>query len=236
MAIKIECSNCGFQNDLGRIFCSQCGQKLDLRDTSMESLKERREFDFGKLFQWLLSLVVLIGIATILSLAFWPATTVPVYMDAAGSKQVPVKIAAILRALSYNRAITLDFDEGELNGFLAERAKLNKLKAFTIDLKPGSFDLCAALTWTPVTNVAFLAKIQIPVTISLKGGFQGGVFLPENGRIGHLPLPGRSMKFSTDLLGSYLPDILNEKRIIDSLRTVAIDERRVDLTLAPVGK
>lgn len=236
MAIKIECSTCGFQNDLGRVFCSQCGQKLDLRDTSMESLEERREFDFGRLFRWLLSLLVIGALVGLLGFGLWPAKPAPVYSEAVGVRQVPVKLSAILRALSYNKAMTLDFQEGELNGYLAERAKVKHLTALTVDLKPGAFNLYAAFDWIPPTNMTFLAKVKIPITITLKGGFQGGVFIPEKGQIGHLPLPGKTLSVSTDYFAALFPDILAEKRLIDALRTVAIEETRADLMLAPPGK
>lgn len=236
MAIKIECSICGLQNDLGRVFCAQCGQKLDLRDTSMESLERRREIDWGRLIRWVLSLAVLGAVVTALGLALWPAKAAPVYYEAAGARQVPVKLGAVLRALSYNKPVTLDFQEGELNGFLAERAKVKRLKSLTIDLKPGSFSLYAALEWTPPTNLTYLAKVKIPVSMTLKGGFQGGVFFPGKAQLGHLPLPGRARDVSSGFFAQLLPDIVNEKRIIDALRTVAIEELRADLTLTPVGQ
>ncbi|MEI8139536.1 MAG: hypothetical protein WCI03_06685 [bacterium] len=236
MAIKIECKTCGFRNDLGRVFCAQCGQKLDLRDTSMNELEERREFNFGMWIRWGISVVVIVTVSVIIGLALWSAKPVPVYTEAVGSRQVPIKIAAILRALSYNKPMTLDFQEGELNGFLAARAKVKHLNAFTIDLKPGSFDLYAALDWSPPTNLAFLAKIKIPVSFTLQGSFQGGVFMPGKGRVGHLPLVGKAQVLSTDFFATLLPDILAEKRLIDALQTVAIEERQADLTLTPVGK
>ncbi len=236
MAIKIQCSSCGFQNDLGRVFCGQCGQKLDLHDTSMDDLEERREFDVGKWIRWGLSIVVLGSVAVVAGLALWPAKPAPVYFEAAGARQVSVKLSAILKALSYNRDMRLDFQEAELNGFLAERARVRHLKTLTVDLKPGSFELCASLAWAPPTNVSFLAKIKIPVSMSLSGGFQGGVLIPGKARIGHLPLPGKAAVLSTGFFAGLFPDILAEKRMIDSLRTVAIDELRADLTLTPMGK
>lgn len=236
MAIKIECASCGFLNDLGRVFCSQCGQKLDLRDTSMESLEQRREIDWGGIIRWGVALVMLSVVVTVLGLALWPVKAAPVYFEAVGARQVPVKLSAVLRALSYNKAMTLDFQEGELNGFLAERAKVKRLKFLTIDLKPGSFNLHASMDWTPVTNLAYLAEIKIPLSMTLKGSFQGGVFFPGTAQVGHLPLPGKSQEIATRFFASLLPDITNEKRIIDALRTVAIEELRADLTLTPVGK
>jgi hypothetical protein len=202
----------------------------------MEDLEERREIDYGKWIRWVVSIVVLGGIALVVGLALWPAKPASVYMEAAGARQVSVKMAAILRALSYNRDVTLDFQEAELNGFLAERAKVKRLNALSIDLKPGSFDLYAALAWAPPTNVSFLAKIKIPVTMRLSGSFQGGVLFVEKGRLGHLPLPGRTLEVSTGFFAKQFPDVLAEKRMIDALRTVAIDELRADLTLTPLTK
>ncbi len=236
MAIKIECTSCGFQNDLGRVFCAQCGKKLDLRDTSMQALDDRREFDFGKWIRRGLSTIVLLLIVGVVGLAAWPTRPVPVYTEAVGARQIPVKLSAVLRALSYNQNITLDFQEGELNGFLAERAKVRHLKALTIDLKPGSFDLYATFNWTPVTNLAFLAKVTIPVSMSLSGGFMGGVFIPGKAQVGHLPLIGRTRDLATVFFASLCPDMIAQQRLIDSLRTVAIEETRADLTLVPVGK
>lgn len=236
MAIKIKCSSCGFQNDLGRVFCAQCGQKLDLRDTSMESLEDRRVMDWGRLVRWVFTLVILGALAAIVGLALWPVKAAPVYYEAVGAKQVPVKVSGVLRALSYNKAITLDLQEGELNGFLAERAKVKRLASLTIDLKPGSFNLHAVMKWTPPTNLTYLAKVNVPLSMTLKGSFQGGVFFPGKAQVGHLPLPGKTQDVVTGFFASLLSDVINEKRMIDALRTVAIEELRVDLTLVPVGK
>lgn len=233
MAIKIECSNCGYQNDLGRVFCVQCGQKMDLKATSMADLADRREFDYGALIRGILTTVVMLLVAGVLGLAFWPLRCPTVFREDAGAVQVPIKAKAIRSALSYNRNINLSFTEGELNGFLAERAKSRKLEALAIDLKPGVFDLYSGVSWRPPTNLTFLASVRIPLTLNLRGSFQAGVFTIETVRVGHLSLPASAATPVTDHFAGLFADILAEKRVVSSLKSVAIEEAKADLSLGP---
>ena len=233
MAIKIECSNCGHQNDLGRIFCVQCGQKMDMHATSMVDLNARREFDYGALIRRSVVAVLVLLIAGVVGLAFWPMKCPPVFRDDAGAVQVPIKAKAIRSALSFNRNVNLNFSEGELNGFLADRAKSRKIELLAIDLKPGAFVLYSALYWSPLTNVAWLASIRVPVAISLQGSFQAGVLTIEQVHMGHLPLPGSVRNPVKDYFSTLFSDILSEKRITSSLKTVALEETKADLFLGP---
>lgn len=233
MAIRIECSNCGHRNDLGRVFCVSCGQKLDLRSTSMGDLQERREVDYGKWIQPLLVGVVILAVAGIVGAILWPVPTPVVFFDDSGAVQVPIKARAVRAALSYNREIKITLTEAEINGFLAERAKSRKVGKLAMDLRTGTFDIYAGFNWAPATNVAWLAKVRLPVSMDLRGGFQAGVLTVERARIGHLPLPGASRKVVLDYFGTLFADVVGEKRFVSSLKSVAIDESKADLVLGP---
>ena len=233
MAIKIECSNCGHQNDLGRVFCVQCGQKLDLHATSMQELDDRREFDFSKLFKGLLVAVVVLAFGGILGAAFWQVQKPIVQLEVAGVTQVPIKARAVLQAISYHRSVTLDLTERELNGFLAERAKIRKLRDLTIDLKTGTFELYAALNWCPATNVSFLASVNLPVTLGMRGSFKDGKLMVEQARVGHLVLPGSARKAVVDYFADVFKDVTGEQRFVSSLKPVAIEESTAHLPLGP---
>ena len=233
MAIKIECSNCGHQNDLGRVFCLQCGQKMDLRATAMTDLNARRESDYGTLIRRIMATVVALLIAGVVGVAFWPMKCPPVLRDGAGAVQVPIKAKAIRSALSFNRNVSLDFSEGELNGFLAGRAAARHVELVAIDLKPGAFELYSAFYLTPFTNVAWLAGIRVPVALNLRGSFQAGVLTVEKVHLGHLPLPEMARKPVVDYFSALFSDILSEKRVVSSLKSVAIEETKADLSLVP---
>jgi hypothetical protein len=233
MAIHIECSNCGFQNELGRVFCSSCGQKLNLNDTAMTDLNARREVDFGKWIRFLVMGLLILSVGGLVGAILWPVKTPPVFFEAAGSVQIPIKAKAARTALSYNREIKIDLTEGELNGFLAERAKSRKVGKLAIDLKTGMFDLYTGFDWSPPKAITWLAKVKISVSMDMRAGFQAGVLIVERCRIGHLPLPGSSRNVVIEYFSSLFGDIIGEKRVVSSLKTVAIEESKVTLVLAP---
>ncbi|MEI6515650.1 MAG: zinc ribbon domain-containing protein [bacterium] len=233
MAIKIECSQCGYQNELGRMFCGGCGQKIDMNATSMQDLGDRVEFDYGKFVRRLVTTLVLLLVIVPVGLAFWTVKTPVVFSDAAGAVQVPIKARAIRQALSYNRAIVSDLSEGELNGFLSERARSRKLGTLAIDLKTGTFELYSSTVWCPLTNVSFLASVKLPVSLGLCGSFKNGVMTVEQARVGHLPIPGTAKGLVTGYFASLFKDILGEQRIISALRTVEIDDTKANLSFSP---
>ena len=233
MAMHIECSNCGYSNDLGRMFCSSCGQKLNLHDTSMTDLNDRREVDYGKWIRGVLAGLLILGVGSLAGAILWPVKPPPVFYEATGAIQIPIKARAVRTALSYNREIKIDLTEGELNGFLAERAKSRKAGKLAIDLKTGMFDLYAGFDWSPATNITWLAKVKIPVSMDMRAGFQAGVLMIERCRIGHLPLPGSSKNVVIDYFATMFSDITGEKRVVSLLKNVAIEDTKVTLVLAP---
>jgi hypothetical protein len=233
MAIHIECSSCGHQNELGRVFCASCGLKLDLNATSMSELQDKREIDYGKWIRFTvvgLSVLVLGGITGAL---LWPVNTPVVLHEDAGAVQIPIKARAARTTLSYNREIKFELTEGELNGFMTERARSRKIGKLAIDLKTGTFVLYAGFNWTPATNVTWLAKVKIPISMEMRGTFQGGVMGVEWARIGHCPLPGSVKNIVVEYFASTFSDVISEKGVVSALKEVAISDTQASLVLRP---
>jgi hypothetical protein len=233
MSIKIECEKCGFQNVLGRVFCAQCGVKLDLRATSAEEFDERRRFDYARFVKLTLVFLALVLILGVIGAALWPDTIPSVRVDKAGAVQIPIKAKAVRSAISFNRSVTLDLSEGELNGFLEERARNRNIPGLAIDLKPGAFDLYSIQDWRPATNIAVLAWVHTRYSMTLRGSFQNGVLKIENARFGHLPLPEFARRQVVDFFAGLFADIIREKRVVGALKSVAIEETRADMVLGP---
>lgn len=233
MAIHIECSNCGHQNELGRVFCGSCGTKLDLNATSMSELQERREIDYGKWIRRLFTTVLVLGIAGIAGALLWPMKTPTVFFEEAGAAQVTMKARAARTALSFNREIKFELTEGELNGFMTERARSRKVGKLAVDLKTGGFVLYAGFNWAPATNVTWLADVKIPVSMEMKGAFKGGVMGVEWARIGHCPLPGTAKNIVVEYFGKMFADITGEKKVVSAIKEVAISETQANLVLGP---
>lgn len=230
MAIKIECGACGFANDLGRVFCTQCGQKLDMRRTSISDLQDRREFDWGRLLGKIVSRTVAIAIIAVLALAFWPIPRQDVALEKSGASQVLLKTRAVKTALVAKRSVSVEFTETELNSYLAERAKARNLTALTVDLQPGAFELRTWMTWhAPITNISWLVIAGIPVSCGLTGSFVDGKLVVQRGRVGHLPLVGPTSGLAAALFGNVLNDIVDEKDVAAALTGATLDEGKIEL-------
>lgn len=233
MAIKIECGQCGFRNDLGRVFCTKCGLKLDLQRTSHADLQERREIEYGAIFGRIAGFLFVLAPILLVGLALWPPNPLVVMTDGAGAQQVPMKTRAVKQALMARQKVAVEFTEAELNGFLAVRAQTRGLKKLAMDVNPGQFDLAASFAWRPAaaTNFAWVVKnkIALPVTLTLSAGFAQGKLEVQGAKIGHLPLPGLTRSVVAGFFGGVFQDIVSEKQVVESLADGVVGPDRISL-------
>lgn len=231
MAIKIECSQCGFRNDLGRVFCTKCGVKLDLKRTSQAELEKRREIEIGPILNKVAVFLFVVVPLCLLGLALWPAKPVALRADQAGAQQVMMKTRAVKQAIVNRQKVSVDFTEPEINGFLAARATLRGVKVLNVDLQQDRFTMMASLAWRPpaATNIPWVVKnkISLPVSFSMTGGFRNGQFVLKSARMGHLPLLGPAQAISTGFFAGLFPDVLAEKPVIDAMAEAVIRQERI---------
>lgn len=233
MAIKIKCDKCGFQNDLGRMFCVQCGRRLELTHTSLDELASKRKIEWRPILRRVLTGLGVVAVAGVIGAAFWPPSPAKVLVDPAGVKQIPSKTQALQKALRARQRVSLEFAEAELNGFLEERAKSRKLHHLTIDLKPGEFDLAAGHRWVPITAVAALTNLVLPVSCELTAGFKGGTLAVKGGRFGHIPLPAPAASLMTPWFTGWFDDVLARTNLVEGLQSVTLEEDKATLVFGP---
>ena len=233
MAIKIECQICGFMNDLGRVFCTQCGKRLELTNTSLDDLARRRTFDWGPLVSqvagWTLALIVV----AIIGAALWQKMPVRVPTDPAGVKQIPMKVRIVQTALRARQPIAVPFTEAEVNGFLEARAKSRKLDHLSVDFKPGMLTFAAGHPWRPVTQVTVLTNLVMPVTCELSARFDGPTLVVRGGRLGHLPLPSPAAALMVPWFRGWFDDVLAQTGMVRSLKSVTLEENGAQLVFGP---
>lgn len=231
MAIKIECTQCGFRNDLGRVFCTKCGVKLDLRRTAQSDLQERRELEIVPILGRIAGILLVVVPVALLALAFWPAKPPAVLLDSAGTQQVQMKTRAVKQALMARQKVGVEFSEGELNGYLANRASLRGFKKLTVDVTPGQFELMASLAWRPaaVSNVAWVVKNRVaaPITLTMKAGFTQGRLSVRGVKVGHLPLPGPAKSLVTGFFADLFKDVIAEKQVVESVSDAVFGQDKV---------
>ena len=81
--MMIKCSKCGFENQMGAIFCRQCGEKINMDEITPESLQEKEDGQekvkkgIKTTLKWVLR-IVLLAIVGLLAAALIP-WKLPVY-------------------------------------------------------------------------------------------------------------------------------------------------------------
>lgn len=233
MAIKIQCQTCGFQNELGRVFCVQCGKRLELTNTSLEDLAQRRQIEWGPIVRRILGWLAVLLVAAVMGAAFWRQPVGTILSDPSGPQQIATKTRALQHALRARQRVSLTLGEAEVNGFLEARAKSRGVEHLAIDLRPGGFELSAWHRWMPVTNVNVLTNLVIPVSCELSCAFEGKTCVVKGGRLGHIPLPGAVAVLTAPWYQGWFDDVLAQTNLLAALQGVTIEDGTAQLVFGP---
>lgn len=233
MAIKIDCQICGFENDLGRVFCVHCGKKLEFSRTSLDELAERRQTDWTPVIKRIIGAVVFLVIVVVVAVAFWPLPPSDLQIDPSGVAQIPIKTRQMQDALRAHQSVKVTFNESELNGFLAARAKLRNVRQLVLDLKPGAFTMTAWDDWVPVAAAPGLSNLAIRVSCEWTATLDKGGLVVKGGRFGHLPLPTPLAAFAASQFSVWFDDVLAQTGLVQSLKSVEIDDSKASLVFGP---
>jgi len=183
----IVCGKCGNQNQLGRVFCSSCGAKLDTNAMTSQAVTEMAKQNFIQKY-WKIMVISLVAIILIImGLSFWPQSA-PI--GDAGKPAGIQRTKALLDAARTAKAGTKVgpvFKEAELNAYFGAKAKEWGLKSLSVDLKP--YDMHVRMI-KPLFNAVTMFGMKFEPTISYDvhfGSSQQYVF-PRSASKGHLPM------------------------------------------------
>ncbi|MFC1496967.1 zinc ribbon domain-containing protein [Verrucomicrobiota bacterium] len=186
----ILCDKCGAENELGRVFCTGCGSKLDLTNLSSEAVSESlRENWFLK--HWKKFLYgVLVLLALVVALVFWPKVK-PIGRK--GTHYNKRRLERQLRsfvAVGSKKSMSETLKEEDINGYF-EYSKAEKIKAdyvgFRVHDRFFAVRVVRPLWSWKISSLVIEPKISydlfcVPV--------QGGRVAVRKAWIGHLRLMG----------------------------------------------
>ena len=127
--MMIKCSKCGFENQMGAIFCRQCGEKIDMNALSPEALeesrgKEERKKKVAGLIRNLVGIVLLLAIVGIGAGLFVPWGH-PAYQAPEEDKEMETKLDLKMNLLASETVFRLPekekFSMAELNHLFEKR-------------------------------------------------------------------------------------------------------------------
>jgi zinc ribbon protein len=243
----IVCSKCGYDNELGRIFCHSCGAKLNLTEIKSpsqggKSLVKKTKGGPGKIVSRLVVIAILAVVVMVLFLAFQLPNIRPISTSSEDLVLSDKKRAALDDLVVQKQPNTITISEGELNSFIQTLGFENG-PAGTLAVVPTRLQLELG---DGVVTAVFLGKLHIAGSVEKQiylnytgvptiedGHF---VFKPTAGALGLLPMsPWLLVK--TGVFDQYFAKLFvnldKEKQVLDSLSSISVTPQSVVLNYQP---
>lgn len=230
------CPQCGHDNDIGRIFCAKCGQKLEISRIGVPSgirrgaRKGKKGIPFPQLAAFVFKKFVQVtflaaAVAFLVSVWILPrdASRVPGEKDLEAYQK---KRAALEEAFGSQAGGQFTFREEELNAKLAE-AVANTRKAagenaggmqiekLTVSLGDGTATLAIGQKWK-----WFRLAVQVTARVRNEGGKWG--FVPVEIRVGRWLAPAILHPHLVPVLQKFLSDLSPEQQKMGEAAAVEI--------------
>jgi hypothetical protein len=242
----IVCSKCGYDNELGRIFCHSCGAKLDLTEVKAPSqggrIFRRTKGGIGKLFSRLVSIAILAVVVVVLFLACQVPTIRAISTSSDDLNHSDEKRAALDRLLVDKSPRSIAVTEGELNSFI-QQLGFESGTPGTLQLVPTRLQLELG---DGVVTAVFLGRIHIAGSVEKQlylsytgvptvenGHF---VFKPKAGALGALSI-GPWLLVKTGLFDHCFAGLFGrldrEKQALDTLSSITVTPQMAVLSYQP---
>jgi hypothetical protein len=243
------CPKCNHDNELGRIFCHQCGQKLDINQIKPpsrggKSLRKKSEFSAGKAISWILRLAVLGALVWVVYLVAQVPDVKSIETTNADLISFFKKRDAIENAVATKHEISLSFTQTELNKYI-DTFKLEKPEGKGLVMSVSNLQVELEkdeATAIVVGKVSVGTSWEKNLYISYTGtpGVEDGKFTfnPVTAHIGALKVPVFLLQRTTFVqswFNQLFGQLKDEKRLLDSATSVTSDTQALIVTYKPAA-
>jgi len=242
----LTCSKCGYDNELGRIFCHSCGAKLDLSEIKSPSQGgaklKKRGAGAGRFVWRTIGVLILLAIVAIIYLAAQVPT--PQHLGTTNQDLISAdkKRFDLDQLAAQNRPQVITVTEAELNafvsslGFKKSDTRGAAITPISVQLELGNGEVTAIFIGRLSIGNTFSKNVCLTYTgrpMIEDGQF---VFQPVRGLIGSLPIPGPIMEATgifDQCFGKLFVNLGHERQVLNSLKSISVTSQQVDLSYEP---
>jgi hypothetical protein len=222
MTNTIPCARCGHQNVLGRIFCTNCGQKLDFEALDRKTMRAgpapaARFIRIG----------IVLALVGAIVMVLKPAATTGAAGGLQEAQRLNQKIRLVRGAVLDGKRITQEVSETELNGYLAEVIKrsnenLPKDKKQPVLLR--AINVRVEKDGITVVLLAQAGPITVSYSTSGKPAKRDGKFVlsSDGAKVGLMPVPGAVGSWVAKQASYVFSKLANERALLDQVSNMEL--------------
>lgn len=244
----LPCQKCGHENELGRIFCHQCGTRLDLSQIKApghggKKLRRKGAMTPGRIIRWGIDAVIVAILGWGLYLMCQVPALRPVKHSDEEAQAANDKKFELEQHINQKKPYQITFSESELNS-LVHSFHFEKREGSGIRVEPTELQLELG---DGVATSVFVGKMmlgpmekEIYVRYTCAPKLVDGrmEFVPVSGAVGDLPIHPKILS-STGALQNYFRSLFGslsqEKVLLDQLTSVSVGGGQADLAYVPAG-
>lgn len=203
--MSLKCSCCGYDNDPTRVYCHNCGEKLEIAEGSAAlpggftpvqdfadrpPARKRRPIAWGALFSALFKVVILAGLTAAVVLAVLPPLDVPPPVQA--NEQAAERIDDMLKgAAASSGAIAFELPEADVQKWFVSSVHFKPSEGF-VSLRP---ERVYSVLGDGNVRVGLQAALPVAASLYFEGDYEpvreGASYIlrPKRYSVGRLPLP-----------------------------------------------
>jgi hypothetical protein len=242
----VVCEKCGYDNELGRIFCHSCGAKLNLSEIKSpsqggKSLAKKKTGSW-KPFWRMIEVLILLAVIAALFLALQVPSVRPISISSEDLTSSDKQRFELDNAIAQRKPAAIAITEGQLNAFIGTLG-FQKSQGTGLEVIPTKLQLelgDGVVTAIFVGKIHFGGSVEKQLYLSYTGvpTIEGGhfVFKSVGGSLGSLPM-GPWLLEKTGLFDRYYAKVFanlgQEKQTIDSLSSISVSPQEAVLNYQP---
>lgn len=202
--MSLLCSSCGYDNEPTRVYCHNCGEKLDRKDGpsalpggfappqqgEVRRPSRRAGIAWSQLFSALIKLLLLLGLASVVTLALLPPHELPAPVQP--DEKLSLRISDMIKSASKSGGVVaFDISAEDLNRWFVSNVHFKPPAGFA-SLRP---ERVYAVPGNGTLRIGLEAALPFPWHLFFEGDYapvrEGASYVlqPRRFSVGRLPLP-----------------------------------------------
>ena len=232
MAVHVTCPQCKQRIPFGRLFCTNCGAKLEINSDTITSRTSAGEV-LTRARRIVIRLVVLAIVLGAVGLFLWPMQPTGRTGDASYEKLCQQRMDAVRARVLNGMQFSETFSDIEINAWLASRMAATTSKDVGAGFRLTAVNVALNKEGAVVATISEAGPVRLSVLISGKpqvSANNGFAFEVTGVRVGHVPLPSALHDFFADRNLTIFANFREQHDVLNKMRKLETKDGQVVLS------